>query len=329
MKYLGLNFVCGTSAVGIYDPSSNQFALKKSIPPLEYFQLYKKRPNLWRHLKTKYLYKKSMNSLLEAVSEQEINHVTLTDFFGSPPSLELVPYFKRKFRNFPLLLSDHKWGHINAVKFHPEFQYPAFVADCSAQHSILAYLPNPQKIEVVYDSDSRQGGTFTGLGKSIIYGWVHGAGEPFYWRYETYSKRAIEGKIVFVFEEEVEQSRLPFAEDVLVGSFPLKMEAIKKNYSNLEAFRNDWVATQHELLRCIFRKIQKEYQKQYEVKTWFVGGGISRNTAFQNLEGWLRVPDIVGGDDGSGCFMAYLGYHVHQHGLDIPHDRWKGFITRL
>lgn len=57
---------------------------------------------------------------------------------------------------------------------------------------------------------------------------MHGAGEPFYWRYETYSRRAIEGKIVFVFEEEVEKSRLPFAEDVLVGSFPLKMEAIKK-----------------------------------------------------------------------------------------------------
>lgn len=329
MKYLGLNFVCGTSAVGIYDPKSNQFSLKKSIPPLEYFQEYKRKATLWRHLKTKHLYKKSMNSLLEAVALTDIGHVTMTDFFGSPPSLALVPYFKRQFRQFPTLLSDHKWGHINAVKFHPEFEYPAFVADCSAQHSILAYLPDPHRIDVIYDSDSRQGGTFTGLGKVIIYGWVQGAGEPFYWRYDTYSKRGQEGKVVFQYEKEVEESKHPFAEDVLVNIFPPQMESIKKNYTNLECYRDDWVATQHELLRCTFRKIKREYQKKFEVKTWFVGGGISRNSAFQSLEGWLRVPDIVGGDDGSGCFMAYLGYHVHHHGLQIPHDRWRGFLTRL
>jgi tRNA A37 threonylcarbamoyltransferase TsaD len=327
MRYLGLNFVCGFSSVGIYDSKSNQFEVKKFITPPEYLQLYKRSPNYWRFWKVRNLYRNNIEALLQEISYRDCDHVTLTDFFGSKPSLSLVPYFEKKFQNKPLLRSDHKWGHINAVKVHPKFQYPALVADCSAQHSVIAYLPDPETIQIVYESDERAEGVFWGLGKVIIQGWVRGAQEGNQWTYDLYAKRGKNGQIVREFSEEVEKSQLPFCEDVLTKNLPQQMEAIKKQYSDLDSYRNDWVATQQALLRTIFLKLKRQLTSQIEAKTYFIGGGISRNPAFLELGEWLKVPDEVGGDDGSGCFMAYLGYHVNEKGLNIKHDRWRGFLT--
>ncbi|NBT57920.1 hypothetical protein EBT16_03960 [bacterium] len=327
MRYLGINFVCGFSSVGIFDSKLNHFEVKKFINPPEYLQVYKRSPNYWRFWKVRNLYRNNIEALLQQISYMDCDHVTLTDFFGSKASLSLVPYFEKKFQVKRLLCSDHKWGHINAVKFHSKFQYPALVADCSAQHSLIAYLPNPETINILYESDERAEGVFWGLGKVIIQGWVRGAQEGNDWSYGLYAQRGRMGKNVKDFSEEIERSQLPFCEDVLSKDLPQYMDAIKKQYTDLECFRNDWVATQHAALRAIFLKLKRQLSCQIEAKTYFIGGGISRNPAFSSLNEWLKVPDEVGGDDGSGCFMAYLGYHVNERGLKIKHDRWRGFVT--
>lgn len=327
MKYLGLNFVCGMSAIGLFDSETQTFVERRFIPPSEEFQLYKRNPDWSNHRITKALYKERTEKLLKDIERYKVDYVVLTDFFASKPSLELVPFFKKKFNGLPVLHSDHKWGHINAVKFHPQFEFPALVADCSAQHSIIAYIPSPESIEVLYEDQRKVGGTFHGLGKTIIYGWAEGAGEPHHWSYQTYAERAQRGKVVFDFSMEVELSTDPFGEDILTQHLPQKMASVMPTYKNLETYRDDWVATQHEALRAIFRKMRQTYQGSHRPKTFFVGGGISRNTAFKTLDQWLIVPEVVGADDGSGCFMAYLGYQVNEHGLKLQHDRWKGHIT--
>jgi hypothetical protein len=104
------------------------------------------------------------------------------------------------------------------------------------------------------------------------------------------------------------------------------MEALRSTYDSEESFRDDWVAGQQQLLRDIFSHVKAELSGKYPAKTFFISGGISRNPAFDSLPDWLRVPDHVAGDDGGGCFMAYLGYHVKEKGLVIKHDRWKDCI---
>lgn len=338
MKYLGINYVGGILASGIYDSAKNSFTLKRHadidrVMGFLYYGWYGKSPNRLNFHLLRYYTHYLISKLVAKIGDVDV--VVLSSRSGSPPFLANTSYLCHKFANKKIIHSDHFWGHINAVKYHPKFQYPSLVVDSSAMHSIIAYIPDSKNIEILSESQYSFKGTYIGLGKLTVHSWADLLQERVFWPgqpekgkeniYKLYARRGQKGRIAFRLKKHIERSPEPLCEDVIRDIFPKKMSALRDRYHSLEEYRNDWVAGQQQLLRDIFSFVKTREARKRPIKTFFVSGGISCNPAFQNCKGWLRVPDLLAGDDGAGCFMAYLGYHVNEQGLKIDHSRWRQF----
>lgn len=342
MRYLGIDSVGGPISIGVFDSSKKKIILKKfyagdKVISNFYYHLYQKKQSKLIYLLIKYYIRHLLKKLLSSVEKGKIDYVVLSSYSGSSTLLSNLPYLRKSFSKKKILESDHNWGHINSNKYHKDFKYPALVVDSSARHSVIAYLPNEKKIKIISESKADSKGNCDGLGVLTIDVWVDKLNENVYWWpnskenrnkkfvYQLYLDRGSRGKIVVRMKKELKSSKLPLCEDVFYKHFPEKMDKLKSAYASLEEFKDDWVASQQQLLRDLMTHIKNKTSKKYPAKSYFISGGISRNPAFKNFKGWLKVPDIVAGDDGAGCFMAFLGYCVNEKGLEVQHDRWKSY----
>lgn len=340
MKYLGIDYGFGTNSIGIFDSSKKEFTLKKyyycdKILAKIYYYKYNKEINKVRLFLVKHYTRHLLNKLLGHLKDGEIDHVTLSSYSGSDYYLANTSYLQKRFADKKILHSDHFWGHVNSAKFHKDFEYPALVIDCSDRHSVIAVIPDAQRIKLIANSHIDYNNDRVGIGKLLIQVWLDELQEEFSWPgqpvkgrknlYELYDKRGKRGNSVLDMKRYIKKSKYPLCEDVFRDHFPNKMKRLKQAYSSIELYRDDWVATQQQVLREIITFLRQKLKKKYAIKTFFISGGISRNPAFKNVKDCLLVPNIVGGDDGAGCFMAFLGYCVNEQGLVINHDNWKDY----
>ena len=339
MKYLGIDYVSGPVAIGIFDSSEQKFVLKKFFPADKilgrlYYSMYRNNPNKINYIMVKAYVRYLLVRLLGNIKKENFDYIILANFSGSKTLLANNFYLEKKFSDKKIILTDHNWGYINSVKYHKNFKYPALVVDASARHSILAYLKNDNGIEILAEAPADRNGNCLGLGEITVHFWANKLKEDICWPgqpikgkkniYELYLERGQRGKALVDMGKYIKNSKNTFCEDVFLLHFPREMEKLKKNYRSMEAYKDDWVASQWKLLRDVLTHIRKK-AKKYHAKTFFISGGISRNPALKHFADWLLVPDSLGGADGSGCTMAFLGYHLIEKGLVVEHDRWKNY----
>ena len=340
MKYLGIDYVYGGTSIGIFDSSKKKFILKKfnlvnKTLGYLYYWWYKRSPNRICGYLIKLYVCNNLIKLQRTTKDHKVDVVVISSKSGLKPFTGVINHIKNMFKDKKVIHSDHFWGHINSVKYHKMFKYPALVVDSSARHSIIAYLPSDKKIEIVEQSEVSYNYEKVGLGIILINFWAKELNENIFWPgqptenkkdvYKLYAERGERGNVVIDMKKEIAKSKELLCESVFLDYFPKKMENIKYKYKSVESYKNDWVATQQQLLRDVFEVLKKKISKTKIIKTCFVSGGISRNPAFLNSKEWLLTPNIMAGDDGAGCFMAYLGYHIEERGLVINHDKWKDY----
>jgi len=336
MRYLGMDY--GGFTVGIYDDSSKMFdhgiqrtdnALYRAL-----FALYHHYPAFPILLKIplKIISYALIRLLIRQVEQKQFDAVILSNnrqHLWYDPSRRLSKKFGK-----PIINAHCVWVYINAAKHHPKFAYPALVFYSTNRQDLLVYLKDRRSMHILDGSIDTPESTYEGLGSLTITTWVRKLKESVSWVghptaaqpnvYALYKKRGSLGKAVVSLKKEVSKSSHVFSSHLFKEEFPRLMEKKRKEYSSIEKFKNDWVASQQQLLRDVLINVQKKYLNR-SIRTFIIAGGISRNPSFKRLGGWLTTPSEISGMENGGKAAAFMGHSLCKEGLTIEHDKWKNY----
>ncbi len=340
MKYLGIDTCGGTAAIGVFDGSTRTIEMQKhdfggKILGLIYHRIYKKNQSKPLFYLVRSYARFMIRRLLKSVDDISIDYVVVASQSGSRAILSALSFIEKKYQGKVIVRSDHNWGYLNAIKYHPDFKYPALVVDASLHHCIVAYISSDKGIRILDRTSPASSEFECGLGYLTVNLWVKSLQEDVFWPsqetkgkksvYELYNERGHRGNVVVDMKEEIKGSKDIFCQEVFEDSFPKKMETIRPSYPSLERYKDDWVASQWQVLRDVLSSIKEKYHESLPIGSFFVSGGISLNPALQKAD-WLKVPKDLAGAQGAGCAMAYLGYCINEQGLEVNHEEWKDYL---
>jgi hypothetical protein len=342
MRWLGIDRGVWYCCEGQFDDYKKSFGQERHLPSNKlmgwlYFTLYKKknvRNFLLASLLKAYSWHRTKKFLRETIKNIPSPDTIVLSGHGADSHLwkDISPLLKN-ISHSKTIVSDRIWAYINSVKFHPKFEYPSLVFLSTTTNTFLAYLPDETRIVPLIEGVASSGKEYKGLGVLTIDVWVRELKEEVSWPgqpqkgrknvYALYKERGDRGKNVLNLKEDLAHSTDLFAEKIFTARFPEKMRALREKYASEEPYRDDWVASQQQLLRDFVALIKERELKSRQIKTFFLTGGLSMNPAFASLADWFRVSRELAGEEKGGNALAYLGYCIEKEGLRVEHDRWK------